>query len=106
LAAFALIVAGGLAEPLWLAPTTGASASEIASYAATHRDALIASIFLYALGMGGFLAFGVMLWTWLRRRPGVDEPLSAPFGFGVASFCSVVWWASGRRSCWPIARER
>lgn len=94
-AAFVLIVAGGLAEPLWLAPGTGASASEIGNYAATHRDALIASIFLYALGMGGFLAFGVMLWTWLRRRPGVDEPLSALFGFGVASFCSVVFVGFG-----------
>jgi hypothetical protein len=90
LLSFGLIVVAGVTEPLWLAPGTGASGREIAAYAAEHRGTLIASVFLYGLGMGGFLAFGIALWAWLRSRPGVAEPLAALFGCGVVALCSVV----------------
>jgi hypothetical protein len=91
LASFGLIVAAGVMQPLWLAPGTGASGREIAAYVADNRSTFLASIFLYTLGMAGFFAFGIALWTWLRRRPGVAQAPAAVFACGIASLCSVVF---------------
>jgi hypothetical protein len=91
LAAFGLIMVGGLIQPLWLFPGTEASGHEIAAYVGDHRAGAIASVFVFGLGMGGFLAFAAALWAWLRRRPGVSDPLAAVFVFGAASLCTVVF---------------
>jgi hypothetical protein len=91
LAAFGLIVVGGLIQPLWLFPGTGASGREIAAYVGAHRGGAIASVFVFGLGMGGFLAFAAALWAWLRRRPRVPGSLAAIFVFGAASLCTVVF---------------
>jgi hypothetical protein len=89
LASFALIVVGGLIEPLWLAPGTTASPAEVAAYVARNRDGFIASIFFFGLGMTAFLAFAAALTAWLAER-GVGRPLLAIFGFGSASLTTLV----------------
>ena len=91
LAAFGLIVGGGLIQPLWLFPGTDSSGREIAAYIGEHRTGSIASVFVFGLGMAGFLAFSAALWAWVRRRPGVPDPLAAIFVLAAASLCTVVF---------------
>lgn len=91
LAGFGLIVVGGLIEPLWLAPGTDAGDREIAAYLSANRDGFLASVFVFGLGMGAFLAFAAALWAWLRSRPGVPDSLAAMFAFGATSLCTVVF---------------
>lgn len=87
---FALIVVGGLIEPLWLAPGTTAGEREIATYVADNRDGFIWSLFFFALGMALVLAFAAALWAWLRERPGVSQAHAAVFGLNSASFVTMV----------------
>jgi hypothetical protein len=91
LASFALIVVAGLIEPLWLVPGTNASPREVAAYVGDYRTGFLVAVFVFGVAMAGFLAFSVGLWSWLRRRPGVAEPVAATFVLGVVSLCTVVF---------------
>jgi hypothetical protein len=91
LASFALIVVGGLIEPLWLAPSTSASGHEILDYVARNRDGLLASVFVFGLGMTLFLAFAAALCAWLVEQPGVARAHAAVFGAGSAALTTLVF---------------
>jgi hypothetical protein len=91
LASFVLIIVAALvAPPLWDAPATTASGSEIADYAHDHRGRIIASLFLYSLAMGLFLCFAAGLWVWLRDAEPPPRPLSAVFAFGAVALVALI----------------
>ena len=84
LAAFGLIALATLISPLWEWPTTTADGAEIAAYVTEHRDAALASVLVYALGMGGFAVFALAL------APRLREPYRGLLAGGFAVLTAVV----------------
>lgn len=96
LAAFAGIVslvpgiAGVLIDRMWNFPGTGATASEIASFAGAHRSALLIAMFLTTIAVVLWLVFGVGVWLWVREACGGDGLLSTCFLLGFVSFVTLL----------------
>jgi len=89
-ACFVLVVAGGLADPLWEWPDTGATASEVAAYVAEHHDRTLVALFLYSLAFGLFFPFAAGVWARLRAfepEPGV---LAATFALAAAAMATLI----------------
>ncbi|MDQ3954252.1 MAG: hypothetical protein M3285_01705 [Actinomycetota bacterium] len=84
LTSFALIIlATFVAPPLWDAPTTTATANEVAEFGFPHRGRILMSFFIYSIAMGFFLWFGAGLWAWFRRWEAEPSPMPAVFAIGV-----------------------
>ncbi len=92
LASFALIIVAALivAPPLWNAPSQTAPAAHVAAYLETYHGRLLASQFIYSLGMGLFLCFTAGLWSWLRRIEPAPETISAVFAFGAVALTLLI----------------
>ncbi len=91
LASFALIaVASFVAPPLWHAPGTNASVARVSEYAQQYGGRIIASLFIYSLGMALFLCFAAGLWSWLRERERPPQFLSATFAFGAVALTVLI----------------
>ena len=92
LVSFALIMVAGLivAPPLWNAPAPTAPAAHVAAYLQTYHGRLLASQFIYSLGMGLFLCFTAGLWSWLRRIEPAPEMISAIFAFGAVALTLLI----------------
>ena len=80
-----IIVATFVAPPLWDAPGTNASPSEVAAYLQENGGRAIAGLYIYSLAMGLFLCFTAGLWSWLRQTEPAPQPLSAVFAFGAVA---------------------
>jgi hypothetical protein len=85
-----IIVASFVAPPLWNAPGTMASGSQVAAYAQQHGGRIIASLVLYSVAMGLFLCFTAGLWGWLREREHPPQALSSMFAFGAVALAVLV----------------
>jgi hypothetical protein len=68
--------------PIWSCPSTQASGSEIARWAATHHDRLVVTQVLYTVGVGLWFVFGAAVWTYLRHRLPPASTLATCFGAG------------------------
>ncbi|MDQ3985230.1 MAG: hypothetical protein M3280_01870 [Actinomycetota bacterium] len=79
-----------MAPPLWDAPTTTATADEVADFVSPYRGRILAAFFLYGIAMGLFLWFAAGLWSWLRQWEPQPNPLSAGFAFGAAVLVALV----------------
>jgi hypothetical protein len=91
LASFMLIIiATFVAPPLWDAPTTTASADEVADFVFPYRGRILASFFLFGIAMGSFLCFAAGLWSWLRQSEPEPRPLSASFAFGAVVLVALI----------------
>ncbi len=87
------IVLGLVAVPvdqMWTFPATGATGSEIALYAQTHRSALLVAMFLTSIAVGLWLVFGVGVWLRLREATGAESILSACFLAGLVCFVTLL----------------
>ena len=92
LTSFALIVAAALIEPLWDAPGTNEGAAEVTRYVLDRSDTWTASVFVYSLGMLGFLVFAAGLWGQLRAAEERQGSLpSSAFAFGAVSMVTLVF---------------
>jgi len=90
-ASFDLIIAAAfVAPPLWNAPGTMASGSQVAAYAQQHAGRIIASLVIYSVAMGVFLCFTAGLWSWLREREHPPQALSSIFAFGALALAVLV----------------
>jgi hypothetical protein len=76
--------------PIWSCPSTQASGSEIAHWAATHHDRLIATQVLYTVGVGLWLFFGAAVWTYLRHRLPPASALATCFGAGFVGIVILI----------------
>jgi hypothetical protein len=90
-ASFVLIAIAAMMLPLWNAPDTTASAAEVSTYVTDHRGEVLASLFLYSLGIGLFLCFAAGLWVLLRSHEPQPGLLSAAFAFGVVCLVALVF---------------
>jgi hypothetical protein len=92
LASFALIMVAALivAPPLWNSPAPTSPAAQVAAYLQTYHGRLLASQFIYSLGMGLFLCFSAGLWSWLRRIEPAPETISAIFAFGAVALTLLI----------------
>src|SRR3954451_8543363 len=87
---FALVVAGGLVEPLWDWPPTDAPAERVAEVVADRRDTTLPSLFLYTLAFGVFIPFAAGVWARLRASEPDPGPLAATFGLGAAGMAALI----------------
>ena len=92
LASFALIMVAALivAPPLWNSPAPTSPAAHVAAYLQTYHGRLLASQFIYSLGMGLFLCFTAGLWSWLRQIEPAPEAISAVFAFGAVALTLLI----------------
>jgi hypothetical protein len=91
IASFVLIIAGALiSPPLWEASETTASGIDVTSYMQDHRGRILASLFVYGLGIMLFLCFAAALWTWLRRVEPEARLLSNTFAFGAVALTVLI----------------
>jgi len=91
LASFLAIALAALLQPhLWSAPGTGAQPARLAAYAQEHRGRQAAALYIYSLGMGLFLCFGVGMWTVLRRGAPDMQATAAAFAFGAVALVVLV----------------
>ena len=89
---FALIAVAAVIEPLWEAPGTTAGAAEVTRYVAERSETWTASLFLYSLGMLGFLMFAAGIWGRLRDAAAGGESLpSTVFGLTAVSMVTLVF---------------
>jgi hypothetical protein len=90
-ASFALIIAAALvAPPLWDAPATVASPATLAGYVADERGRLLASLPVYAAGLGLFLCFTAGLASLLRSVERAPATRTAAFAFGAVALTALV----------------
>ena len=83
-------VAGVFVDRMWTFPATGATASQIASFAGAHRSALLLAMVLTTAAVGLWLVFGVGVWVWLRETSTGDGLFSACFLAGFVSFVTLL----------------
>ena len=85
-----IIVATFVAPPLWDAPPTSATASQVADFVAPYRSRILASLFLFGIAMGFFLWFAAGLGSWFRRSEPDPGPLSTTFAFGAVAMTVMI----------------
>jgi hypothetical protein len=91
LVSFDLIVAAAfVAPPLWDAPGTRASASQVAAYGQHNATRITMSLFIYSLAMGFFLCFAAGLWSWFRERERPPQTLSSIFAFAAVTLSGLI----------------
>lgn len=69
--------------PIWLFPSTQTSGGDVALWAATHHDRLVATMLLNTIGVTLWLLFGAAVWTYLRDQLPARSAVPACFGVGV-----------------------
>ena len=85
-----IIIAAFVAPPLWNAPGTTASATEVSAYAQHHGGRIIASLLIYSFAMGIFLCFTGGLCAWLRERERPPQALSSIFAFSAVALAVLI----------------
>ena len=76
--------------PTWFFPATDSSAAVFAAHLADHATALRVGVLLDVVGVTLWGAFGVGVWTVLRRATGGQGPLWACFLFGVVALSTML----------------
>jgi hypothetical protein len=91
----AIIGAALVAPPLWEAPSSGASPAAIAAYVTGERGRLLASLPVYAVGLGLFLCFTAGLASLLRPAEPAPAMRTAAFAFGAVTLTALILAAFG-----------
>ena len=86
----ALGVAGSLAVDILDAPTTTASAAEIAASFKGERTALLIGMLLNTAAVSLWSVFGAGVWLRLRRASGAESLSSVCFAFGLVGFVTLL----------------
>lgn len=89
-ASLVLGAAGVAVDRMWTFPGTGATSAEIATYAQSHRTALLVAMVLTTAAVALWLAFGAGVWLWLRQTTNAESVLSACFLAGLISFVTLL----------------
>ncbi|WP_231639738.1 hypothetical protein [Mycobacterium sp. Marseille-P9652] len=77
--------------PIWSFPSTRATGSEIAQWAAHHHDRLVVTQVLYTVGVAFWLVFGAAVWTHLRERLPAGSPLATGFSTGLVALVTLIF---------------
>jgi hypothetical protein len=86
-----ILVAGLLVSPIADAPDTASTGSEIAAHYEDERSAILASVFLYGLGMTLFLVFAAGVWCRLREAEGAPGFVAAIFAVGAVVLAGLIF---------------
>jgi hypothetical protein len=87
---FVLIVVAALILPLWDISPTQASTHEVAEYLADHRDASLASLYVYSLALILWFPFGAGVWSRLRAAEPARHPLAATFALAFVAMTTLI----------------
>jgi hypothetical protein len=76
--------------PIWSFPDTQATGAEVAAWATTHHDRLVAMMATYTVGVTLWLVFGVGVWALLRAAHPVGSVAPACFLGGLIGFVTLL----------------
>lgn len=85
-----IVVAALVGPPLWDAPGTTASGTQVAAYFQRDTGRITASLLIYCLAMGLFVCFAGGLWSWLREWESPPQTLSSIFAFGAVALTVLI----------------
>jgi len=77
-------------DQMWTFPLSGATAGEIAAFAAANRTELLLAMVLNTTAVGLWLVFGAGVWLRMREVAGGESILPACFLAGLVSFVTLL----------------
>jgi hypothetical protein len=90
LLSIALGIVGVPVDQMWTFPITGATAGEVAAFAAANRTELLVAMALNTIAVGLWLVFGAGVWLRMRQAAGSESVLPACFLVGLVSFVTLL----------------
>jgi hypothetical protein len=89
-AGIAIPLTGLLAYPIWSMPGTQSSGTELARWATTHHDRLVAMMLFNTAGVMLWFVFGAAVWTYLRERLPARSMLPTCFAAGLIAAVTLI----------------
>lgn len=77
-------------DQMWTFPMSGATAGEVAAFAAANRTELLVAMVLNTVAVGLWLVFGAGVWLRMREVAGSESILPASFLVGLVSFVTLL----------------
>jgi hypothetical protein len=77
-------------DQMWMFPMTGATAGEIAAFAAVNRTELLVAMVLNTIAVGLWLVFGAAVWLRMRQVASRESFLPVCFLVGLISFVTLL----------------